>query len=127
MAVLAAMSGGAFAQSAPEPAIPSDFHGIWGLGSEACRTTDWRSVDTLIRIGPDAITYWESECRPVGMVRRLQAGKVIKLEFTCTGEGETWEIAQLWGRLAAATGDYLVTVTPDTDQVLFYRRCENPR
>jgi hypothetical protein len=124
MAVLAAMSGAAFAQSTPEPSIPGDFQGIWGLGAEACRAADWHSVDTLIRIGPDAITYWESECRPVGAVRRLQGGRVLKLEFTCTGEGETWEIAQLWGRLAAETGDYMVTVTPDTDQVLFYRRCD---
>ena len=124
VAALAAVAGPSWAQSAPEAAIPAEYHGIWGPGAAACRTTDWRNVDTLVRIAADAITYWESECRPVGSVRRLRGGQSLKLELSCAGEGETWEIAQLWGRLQAGADAYLVTVTPETDQVLFYRRCE---
>jgi hypothetical protein len=126
IAALAAVAVPSLAQSPPEASIPADFQGIWGLGAAACRTTDWRNVDTLVRIAADAITYWESECRPVGTVRRLRGGQSLRLEFTCAGEGETWEITQLWGRLQAGPDAFLVTVTPETDQVLFYRRCEGP-
>ena len=126
VAALMAMANPSPAQSAPEATLPADYQGIWGLGPEACWTTDWRNVDTLVRIAADAITYWESECRPVGAIRRLRGGRTLKLELGCTGEGETWEIAQLWGRLQAGSDAYLVMVTPETDQVLFYRRCDGP-
>lgn len=104
--------------------IPGEFRGIWGLGSTQCSAKDWRNVDNLIEIGSTEITYWESECRITSGSGLSDDLVTLKLKLNCSGEGEEWQVNQLWKRLVIDNAEFLITVTPATSQITTYRKCQ---
>jgi hypothetical protein len=64
--------------------FPSAFLGIWD-DAEGCETED--GTDSIMRIEPRAVSYWESYC---GFSRLEVAGNRVFASAFCEGEGETW-------------------------------------
>ena len=108
---------------AQQEQIPSEFRGIWGWGAEACSTKDWRNKDIFHQIRPSDIEYWESECRVANLSRSSDDSDALVLRLNCSGEGEEWEMNEIWKKFDIGGTQYLIKVTLNRNEVRLYRLC----
>jgi hypothetical protein len=103
--------------------IPTEFHGIWGWGAEECAVKNWRNQDTLHQIRGSDIEYWESECRVATLSRSVDDVDTLSLHLNCSGEGEAWQMDELWKKFEVGGAQYLIKVTLGRNEVRLYRSC----
>lgn len=103
--------------------IPTEFHGIWGWGAEECSAKDWRNKDTLHQIRESSIEYWESECRVARLSRPTDDPDALVLRLNCSGEGEEWQMDEVWKKLEIGGARYLIKVTLGRNEVRLYWFC----
>ena len=103
--------------------IPTEFRGTWGWGAEECSAKDWRKRDTLHQIGGSGIEYWESECRVASLSRSTDDPDALSLRLNCSGEGEEWDLDEVWKRFEIGGAEYLIKVTLGRNEVRLYRFC----
>jgi hypothetical protein len=79
--------------STPESSVafPEAFHGVWDYNEAAC-AGDFSVL--RIAIGPDGISYWESDGTPVKLYDvasgKGNGGQEFTAELAMQGEGEAW-------------------------------------
>src|SRR5262245_47059917 len=95
----------AYAQQAQQ--IPTEFHGVWGWGAEVCSAKNWRDQDTLHQIRTSDIEFWESECRVATLSRSTDDPEALVLRLNCSGEGEEWDMDEVWKRFDIGRAQYL--------------------
>jgi hypothetical protein len=103
--------------------IPTEYHGIWGWGAQECSAKDWRNRDTLHQIKESDIDYWESECRMSTLSRPTDDPEALVIRLKCSGEGEEWDMEEVWKRFDIGGARYLIKVTLGRNEVRLYRSC----
>jgi hypothetical protein len=110
--------------AAQEAAIPPEYQGFWGFATGQCTAKDWRKVDTVHRISSDKTDWWEASCDVKDVARAADEKRVLKVQLSCSGEGEEWTSRELWRLVDIDRGRYLIAAIPERSLIQIYRRCE---
>ncbi|WP_157080723.1 hypothetical protein [Methylobacterium variabile] len=115
--------------------IPLGFRGVWGTYT-SCPASAWRGVgqnddDRVVQITAKSFLAFESGCdvRSVKAAKifRNQWGKIIsptELTFTCSGEGLTERVRELWDINSTIESDILSVQDAKTRKITTYYRCK---
>lgn len=113
------------AEQVPVTAIPTAFHGRWGMVEGDCTSTRGDAKGLMV-IGRDSIRFYESVAKPAQLT--LVGDRRIDGNYTATGEGQTWTM--LMQLVLSADGNSLTRTVDEGDSApspggnrFTYRRC----
>lgn len=125
MLIVAAMAATTFTALAEDrAAIPSQFHGIWGAGTNSCLAREWRNRDTLHRISSGKTEWWEASCNVEFAAPSRGDPETLELTLICQGEGEDWTSRELWKSMDLGKAKFLISAIPALDRIQLYRLCD---
>lgn len=123
-AILSVTAGIGLAQA---QTFPKEFLGEWIAHNDdepvtcAPGAMDRMESDTIMKIEPRSTTQWESSCRLQAFKMQNTAGSVRLL---CHGEGERWQLNQLWSVRKIGEKPVLLIATPKDGFISVFQKCQ---
>lgn len=114
--------------------VPERFRGVWQVmesGEAVCKASDWDTdlhTDTHVRIEPGLVRYHESECRfrTIAKPQLQHDAGAIRITMSCEGEGEKWQLTEVWQSLDVLGRTMLAKTNVDKryPSTILYQKCQ---
>ncbi len=107
--------------------FPKEFLGEWIAHNDeepvACTpgAMDRMESDTIMKIEPRSTTQWEPSCRLQAFKMQNTAGSV---RLICNGEGDRWQLNQLWAVRKISEKPVLLIATPKEGVISVFQKCQ---
>lgn len=123
LAFVASLSAtGAYAQQ-----FPKEFQGEWIMQSDdeasMCKpgAFDRMESDTIMKVSTRDTSQYESSCSLKGF-KAQNFGASVRL--SCSGEGNTWQVSEIWSIRKIGGRTLLITATPKDSRIAVLAKCE---
>lgn len=123
-AILSVTAGAGLAQA---QTFPKEFLGEWIAHNDEEQAVctpgamDRMESDTIMKIEPRSTTQWESSCRLQAFKMQNSASSV---RLVCNGEGDRWQLNQLWAVRKIGEKPVLLIATPKDGLISVFHKCQ---
>jgi hypothetical protein len=126
MILAAAFALPLFAVPAAAQQFPKDFQGEWiaeGDEPAVCKAGafDRMESDTIMKVSARDTAQIESSCQ-LKALKGQTFGASVRL--SCSGEGNTWQVNEIWSVRKVAGRTLLITANPKDSRIGVMAKCE---